>query len=92
MSQKAKKNCSGEVVDVFKFCINPKVCIPRAVPIKNQQPRLFSGSENNPQSILTQAGKYSFLANFKSYSGKRRTIFIKPPKLLAQNFIKNNLY
>lgn len=92
MVQKAKKNCNGEVEDIFKFCYNPTVCFPRAVPIKNQQPRFFSGSGNNPQFLLTQAGKYSFLANPVASSQKRSTILIKPPILVSPTLIQNNLY
>ena len=92
MVQKSKKNCNGEVVDLFKFCYNPNVCFPRVVPIKNQQPSFFSGSGNNPQFLLTQAGKYSFLANPVTSSGKGSTILIKPPQSVAPILIENNLY
>lgn len=92
MALKGKKICDGKIENIFKYCENPKVCFPRAIPIKNQQPTFFSGSGNNPQFILTQAGKYSFLANPVASSSKRTTIFVNPPKLVAPQLISNNLY
>ena len=94
MASRPKKNCSGEVDDIMKYCYNPKVCVPRAIPIKNQNapPSFFAGSGNNPQFLLTQAGKYSFLANPVTSSRKRSTIFIKIRTPPIKPTISNNLY
>ena len=94
MSSRAKKNCSGDVDDIMKYCYNPRVCVPRSIPIQNQNvpPSFFAGSGNNPQFLLTQAGKYSFLANPVSSSRKRTTIFIKVKGQTIKPPISNNLY
>jgi hypothetical protein len=80
MTTRKAQNCN-DVIDLRNFCIKPlpNLCPPRSIPIPNQPPFFFGNSTNNPQFILTQAGKFSFLANPVSSSRRRTTILIPPP-------------
>ena len=87
MTTKRTKNCN-DIIDLRQFCIQPlpNKCPPRSIPISNQPPFFFGNTTNNPQLILTQAGKFSFLANPISSSRRRTTILIKPP---SRTFLVN---
>ena len=80
MISKSNKNCNDNI-NLRDFCIFPipNKCPPRSIPIPNQPPFFFGNTSNNPQFILTQAGKFSFLANPVFSTRRRTTILIKPP-------------
>ena len=90
MISKSSRVCN-DPINIFDYCFGgePNIlnkCNPRAVPISKLPPSFFSGSSNNPQFILTQAGKFSFLANPINSSSRRKTIFISPPSsIIIQN-------